>query len=186
MAAHATMLHWPSENRSSPFKKKKKSTFILLQLTASHTNIIFHFTHPIPLLGLGHHHRLGSQTVAVAEEEHALAGVLGILAGLNPLAHASAAVHGADEAQGAALCVGAVVLAHDGADGIGGLVGVVKGDGGHVVVQDVGLDDAVQQLAADEAHLAVDGGGSASDKVPLLAGVVGEGRVGVLEEGDGN
>lgn len=78
------------------------------------------------------------------------------------------------------------MLAHDGADGVGGLVGVVEGDGGHVVVQDVGLDDAVQQLAADKAHLAVDGGGSASDKVPLLTGVVGEGRVGVLEEGDGN
>lgn len=78
------------------------------------------------------------------------------------------------------------MLAHDGTDGLGGLIGVVKGNGGNVVVQDVGLDDAVQKLAADEAHLAIDGGSSATDKVPLLTGVVGESRVGVLEESDGN
>lgn len=54
------------------------------------------------------------------------------------------------------------------------------------MVQDVRLDDAVQQVAADEAELAVDGRGGALDKGPLLAGVVGQGRVGVLQEGDGD
>lgn len=78
------------------------------------------------------------------------------------------------------------MLAHDGLDGLGGLVGVVEGDAADVVVQDVRLDDAVQQLAADEAHLAVNGGGSAADEVPLLAGVVRQGRIGVLQEGDGD
>lgn len=33
--------------------------------------------------------------------------------------------------------------AHNGLDGLGGLVGVVEGDSAHVVVEDVGLDDAV-------------------------------------------
>jgi hypothetical protein len=73
------------------------------------------------------------------------------------------------------------VLAHDGLDGLGGLVGVVEGDGGDVVVEDVGLDDAVEDLAA-----AVNGGGGTTGKVPGLAGVVREGRVGVLEVGDGD
>lgn len=102
------------------------------------------------------------------------------------MAHASAGPQGTDEANGTVLDVGAVVLAHDGADGIGGLVGVVKGNRGHVVVQDVGLDDAVQQVTADEAHLTIDGGGSATDKVPLLGSVVRQRGVGVLQEGDGN
>lgn len=78
------------------------------------------------------------------------------------------------------------MAAHDGLNGLGGLVGVVEGDGADVVVKDVGLDDAVEEVAADEAELAVDGGSAATDVVPLLSGVVGERGVGVLEEGDGD
>lgn len=115
-----------------------------------------------------------------------LAGALSIRAGLDPLAHAGGLVHGLDEADGAIGDVGAVVATHNGLDGLGSLVGVVEGDGADVVVQDVGLDDAVQQVTADEAELAVDGCGGALDKAPLLAGVVGQRRVGVLEEGDGD
>lgn len=74
--------------------------------------------------------------------------------------------------------------AHDGLDGFGGQVGVVEGDGADVVVQDVGLDDAVEEVAADEAEVAVDGGGGAADVVPAAGLVVGEGGVGVLEVGD--
>lgn len=54
------------------------------------------------------------------------------------------------------------------------------------MVQDVRLDDAVEDVAADEAELAVDGGGGAAGEVPGLAGVVGQGGVGVLEVGDGD
>ena len=78
------------------------------------------------------------------------------------------------------------MLAHNGTDRVGGLVGVVEGDAADVVVEDVGLDDAVEEVAADEAHLAVDGCCGAADKVPLFGSVVGERWVGVLEEGDGD
>lgn len=114
----------------------------------------------------------------------ALAGGLG--RGLNPLAHTGALVHGGDEAKEAALDVRAVVLAHDGTDGVGGLVSVVEGNAGNVVVEDVRLDDAVEKVAADETALAINSGGGASDKVPLLSVVVRQGRVGVLEEGNGH
>lgn len=124
--------------------------------------------------------------VAVAEEKDSLAGTLGISTGLNPLAHTGALVHGTDEATGTILNVGAVVLAHDGLDGLGSLVGVVEGDVADVVVKDVGLDDAVEEMAADESHLAVNGSSGATDKVPLLVGVVRKGRVGVLKESNGN
>jgi hypothetical protein len=76
------------------------------------------------------------------------------------------------------------VLAHYGLDGLGGLVSVVERDGADVVVQDVRLDDAVEQLTPDEAELAVDGGGGAADEVPLIRRVVRQRGVGVLEEGD--
>lgn len=115
-----------------------------------------------------------------------LARALGLRAGLDPLAHAGGLVHGLDEADGAIGDVGAVVAAHDRLDGLGGLVGVVEGDGADIVVQDVSLDNAVQQVAADESELAVDGRSGALDKGPLLAGVVGQGWVGVLQEGDGD
>lgn len=78
------------------------------------------------------------------------------------------------------------MLAHNGTDGVGGLVGVVEGNGADVVVQDVGLDDAVEKVSADETHLAVDGGSGATDEVPLVTGIVRQGRIGVLKEGDGN
>lgn len=130
--------------------------------------------------------RLGAQAVAVAEEENVLASTLSLSTGLNPLAHTGAVVQGTDEATGAVLDVGAVVLAHDRLDGLGGLISVVEGDAADVVVEDVGLDDAVEEVSADEAHLTVDGGSGAADKVPLLVVVVREGRVGVLKEGDGN
>lgn len=124
--------------------------------------------------------------VGVAEEQDALALALGLGAGLDPLAHSGGAPHGSQEAKETTAGIGAVVLAHDGTDGVAGFVGVVKGNGANVVVEDVRLDDAVQQLAADEAHLAVNGGGGTADVVPLLSSVVRQRRVGVLQEGDGN
>lgn len=63
---------------------------------------------------------------------------------------------------------------------------MVEGDGADIVVQDVRLDDAVQQLAADETELAVNGGGGAAGVGPAVGAVVGQRGVGVLEEGDGN
>lgn len=82
--------------------------------------------------------------------------------------------------------LGTVVVAHDALDGLGGLVGVVEGDVADIVVQDVGLDDTVEDVAADEAKVTVNGGGGATDEVPHLRLVVGEGRIGVLEEGNGD
>jgi hypothetical protein len=78
------------------------------------------------------------------------------------------------------------VLAHDRLDGLGSLVGVIEGDVADVVVKNVSLDDAVEKVAADEAHLTINGSSGTADKVPLVIGVVRKGRVGVLEEGDGN
>lgn len=76
------------------------------------------------------------------------------------------------------------MAAHDGLDGLGCLVGVVEGDGADVVVEDVGFDDAVEEMAADKAEFAVNGCGGATDVVPALSVVVGERWVGVLEVGD--
>lgn len=122
----------------------------------------------------------------VAEEQDTLALALGLSARLNPLTHARRLVQGLDEANRTILDVSTVVLAHNGLNGIGSLVGVVEGDSADVVMKDVGLDDAVEEVASDEAHLAVDSGSGAADEVPLTSGVVRKGRVGVLEEGNGN
>jgi len=51
-------------------------------------------------------------------------------------------------------------------------------------MQHVRLDDAVEELAADEAEFAVDGRRGAAGEVPGVGVVVGEGGVGVLEVGD--
>ncbi|KFY25027.1 hypothetical protein V491_01926, partial [Pseudogymnoascus sp. VKM F-3775] len=85
---------------------------------------------------------------------------------LNPLTPPRALPDALQEPDTPSLGISAVVAAHDGLDGLGGQVGVVEGDGADVVVQDVGLDDAVEEVAPDEAEVAVDGGGSAADVVP--------------------
>lgn len=130
--------------------------------------------------------RWRAQSIPVSEEQDALALSLCRGTWLHPLTHARTLPHALQEAHTSAFDVGAVVATHDGLDGFGGLVGVVEGDGADVVVQDMSLDNAVQQSAADEAKLTVDGGSGAADVGPGLAVVVRKGRVSVLEEGDGN
>lgn len=127
-----------------------------------------------------------TETISVAEEENfgVLAGCA--LVGLDPLAPSSAAPHGLHKSERAAFHIGTVVASHDGLDGLGGLVCVVEGDGGNVVVEDVGLDDAVHQRAADETKLAVNGGGGAASEVPRITSVVGKRWVGVLEVCNGD
>ena len=139
----------------------------------------------LDLSGL-HLRRRNAQPITVAVEKDTLALTLRLSRRLDPLAPPGARPQRAQEADNAILGVAAVVLAHDGLDGLGGLVGVVEGDNGDVVVQDVRLDDAVEDVAPDEAELAVDGRGRATGEGPAVGVVVGERGVGVLEEGDGD
>ena len=78
------------------------------------------------------------------------------------------------------------MLAHDRLNGLGGLVGMIEGDSGHIVVKDVGLNNAVHEMTADEAKFAVNGRGGTAGKGPCVGLVMRERRVGVLEERDGN
>jgi hypothetical protein len=130
--------------------------------------------------------RRRTKAVPVPEEQDALAFASSALAGFDPIAPTRACVHRLEEAEWATLGVAAVVSAHHGFDGLGRFVGVVERDGGDVVVEDVGLDDAVEELAADEAEFAVDGCSGTAGVCPGFGCVMGEGRVGVLEEGDGD
>lgn len=91
-----------------------------------------------------------------------------------------------EETSPAGVSFSAVVLTHDALDSVGGLVSVVEGNVANVVVQDVSLDDAVEDVTADEAKVTVNGGGSTASKGPHFRLVVGESGVGVLEEGDGD
>ena len=63
---------------------------------------------------------------------------------------------------------------------------MVEGNSGDVVVQNVGFNDAVEEVATNEAELAVNGGCGAASKGPGLGIVVRKGRVGVLKECDGD
>lgn len=125
--------------------------------------------------------RLVGLAVQVAVHEDAAA--LGALRLLDELAGAHVAPEGDPEG---GLGVGLVVGAHDLLDVLGGLAGVVEGDGGDEVVADVGADDIVEEMGVDEAQVAVDGGGCATSEGPGLVVVMGHAGIGVLEEGDGD
>merc|ERR1712072_12325 len=136
------------------------------------------------LLFLLHLRGRQAQPVGVAEEKHPAVLALGAFIGLNPLAPSCALVECPDESNWSTLDIASVVLAHDGLDSLGGFVGVVEGDSGDVVVQDVSLDDAVEEVTTDEAEFAVNGCGGATSEVPRATSVVRERGVGVLEVGD--
>lgn len=78
------------------------------------------------------------------------------------------------------------MLAHDTLDGFRGLISVVEGNGGDVVVENMGLDDAMEESTSDEAKLAVNSSSSSTSVGPGLCVVVRQGGVGVLQEGNGN
>lgn len=58
------------------------------------------------------------------------------------------------------------MTSHNWLDGLGCLVRVVEWDGADVVMKNVGLDNAVEELTTDETKLTVDGGSGAADVVP--------------------
>ena len=135
---------------------------------------------------MGNLSRRDTDAVGVAVEEHALALTLGALGGLNPLAHAGAGPESLEKASPAGVSLGTVVAAHHSLDGIAGLVGVVEGDVADIVVQHVGLNDTVEDVATHEAKVTVNGGGGTTSEIPHLWLIVGKSGVSVLKEGDGN
>lgn len=127
-----------------------------------------------------------TQTVPVAEEEdlRGLAGGVGVW--LDPLAPSLAVPHGTQETKWAVLGIRTVVTSHDWLDGLSRLIGVVEWNGRDVVVEDVGLDDTVEEVAANEAELTVDGRSGTSGEGPRIAAVVRKRGISVLEVSDGD
>jgi hypothetical protein len=78
------------------------------------------------------------------------------------------------------------MFAHNRLDGFRGLVCVVEGNCGYIVVEDVSFDDSVEESTADEAEFAINGCGRSASEIPSSRFIVREGRIGVLEESDGN
>ena len=78
------------------------------------------------------------------------------------------------------------MLAHDWLNGFRRFICVIERNRRDIVVQDVCLDDAVEQSSANEAELTIDGGSGAARKVPRVALVMREGRIGVLKISDAN
>jgi hypothetical protein len=75
---------------------------------------------------------------------------------------------------------------HNWLDGFGGFICVVERDGADVVVKNVGLDDAVEESAADETKFTINCCSSSTNIVPAFGRVVRKRWVSVLKVGDGN
>ena len=99
---------------------------------------------------------------------------------------ASADPQAFQESERAPLGVGAVVTTHDWFDGFGSFISVVKGDRADVMMQNVCLNNAVENTAADETEFSVNSCGGTTDIVPASSCVVRKRRIGVLKIGNGN
>jgi hypothetical protein len=121
-----------------------------------------------------------TETIAVTEKQDALAFAGSALAGLDPVAPPRTRPHALNEAQWAACGVAAVVLAHDLLDCFAGLVGVVKRNGGDIVVENMCLDNAVEEITTDETEFTIDCRGGTSGVCPGRGFVMRKGWVCVL------
>jgi hypothetical protein len=145
-----------------------------------------HFTLAKNDLLYGQLYRWDAQIVAVAEKQNALVLAGGVGTWLNPLAPSCGRPKRLDESKGTASGISAIVVAHNRLDSFGGLIGMIKWNSGDVMMQYVRLNDTMEQLAADEAKLAINCGGSTAGIRPGACVVVGKSGVGMLQEGDGD
>jgi hypothetical protein len=154
----------------------------LLQGPQARHQLFIHLIHPCDLcLDLA---RRQTEAISVPVEQNTFVLTLSTVHRLDPLTCSKAGPHALEEAQCTTLGVAAIMFAHDWLDGLGGLIGMVEWDRADVVMQDVGLDNAVEQLTANEAEFPVDGCCGATGVGPGGGGVVRKRWVGVLEESD--
>lgn len=78
------------------------------------------------------------------------------------------------------------MLTHNLLDGLGGLISIVEGDRGNEVMGNVGLNDAVEQVAADESKFTINGCRSTTNVVPAFRVVVGKRGISMLKESNSN
>ena len=121
------------------------------------------------------------QIIPVSVENHILAQTSGTTTLLNPLTPPHTCPEALQEANRAVLGAREVMATHDRLDGFSRFLGVVEWNGGYVVVQDVGFDYSVEQRAADESELAVDGGCGSAGKGPRLGSVMRDRGIGMLQ-----
>jgi len=76
------------------------------------------------------------------------------------------------------------MLAHDWLNGLRGFPGVVKGNGGDVVMQHVCFNDTVKEMSPNKTKVAVNRRRGTASKRPFFAVVMSNGRVGMLKIGD--
>lgn len=75
---------------------------------------------------------------------------------------------------------------HNGFDGFGRLISMVKRDSRDEMMEDMGFNNAVHDLSTDETKLAVYGRSSAASKIPSVVLVVRQLAIRVLKVCDGN
>ena len=117
----------------------------------------------------------------IAEELNVGCNALGTLCRFHPLTMGMRDPYGTEEPQNAILGISTIMVSHDGFDGLGGFVAVIEWDFGEIVVHDVRFNDAMHEVAANEAKLAVDCGSSSTGEGPCSGIVVWQAGVGVLQ-----
>jgi hypothetical protein len=95
-----------------------------------------------------HVYRFHSYPISVSEKEHML---ICTRAGFNPLACSQISVKQLSEAPGPRNGIAAVVGSHDGLDRFGGPFGMIKRNGGDVVVEDVCVTNSVKKVSTNES-----------------------------------
>jgi hypothetical protein len=116
--------------------------------------------------------RWHADTISISEEEHTCILTSRALDWLHPLAGTHACPHTLQEADATTSGITSVVLSHHRLDCLGCFIGMVERNRADVVVENVGLNNAVKEGSADETKLAIDGCSCTTSVVPCCWCVV--------------
>lgn len=78
------------------------------------------------------------------------------------------------------------MLPHDWLDCLSGFVGMVEWNSADIMVQDVGFNDAVEQVSTNKAEFTINCRRGAASEGPSVGRIVWQGRISVLEVGNRN
>ena len=103
---------------------------------------------------------------------------------LNPLTPPRVCPQALEEPDGSTLAVGTIVGTHYVLDCFRGFLSVIEWDSRDVVVEDMGLNDAVEQRPSYKSEITIDRCGSSCGEIPGLGSIARDGGVGVLQVRD--
>ena len=125
-----------------------------------------------------------TQSISIPVEQHSLVFTLGAFAWFYPLAPPRVLPHALHKSHGSIRGIRAIMTTQDRFDCLGRFIGMVEWNGRDKVMENVGFNDPMEKMAANETKFTVNRCGGATGECPSTGFVMRQRRIGMLKEGN--